>query len=753
MNSFDFSLYDYEDDSPAIKVSKPEKSTKQFDFSLYDQEEEEQEQVDEESLISSLFRTGAQYPIGIAEATTPGLIAGGLQFLGMGEVYDPEEIEHIRAISEREGIPFDEEAYLESAQNALQYFPTVSNVARIIEEQTGIPLEAKEWYQKALRLGSMGGKLQPGNIVQKGTAGAVGAGTSEVLQRLGVPAPFADLLGLSVGAGAGAATKGAEVSLTKTKPSGLTERGFESLKKPREVTEGKFEQINTKLKDDFQKVTDEIVKGTPVEETIEQLKNDPTYKQQSRELFREAEDMALDLAGKHSTDKIKESLIKRAVETKGQGYKLGEYRQNYAKFLKDEVNNIRKGEFDAFDLVRQYRENNQDLGEYFKPGESKAFNRAKRDALLDHNRAIVDVMEELYPETEFVKTFKEGNERWAKIMDAEAIGEFVDELFQGKVNYKKAHDFFDKEGLTRPFKRALGEEGFKDFEQLMKDLTESESAYKMLKVAKSKGWDDLYKTAIGYILHPNLGLGKAGFDLAKGTYKRMMNFMLDKPKISLMLKKGVDNLKKGKFPESEQAFKDVEAELYPVNEKPKAKLEREHEVLEAKIEPINEKEKPQEKVKETKLLEGKNKEPLKEKLNIKTEKERYRSRYSYIKNLENEKGEWKGEFSYDVEPNGEVHISHMIIDEKLRRQGLAKKILKEIIEENPNSKLVFSALQPDGAKFLSSLLEKEIKPIFDENMKFINPKHKYGEDYTRILTNKEQETLKKNLGIKSKTKK
>jgi hypothetical protein len=561
MSSFDFSLYDYDDASEPVKISKPQKTSKSFDFSLYDQEEDESEKIDEESLASSLFRTSAQVPIGLAEASPPGLIAGGLQLLGMGEVYDPEEIEHIKAISEREGIPFDEEAYLESAQNALQYFPTVSNIARIIEEQTGIPLEAKEWYQKALRLGSIGAKLQPGNMVQKGTAGAIGAGTSEALKQLGVPEPFADLLGLSLGAGAGVATKGAEVSLTKTKPSGLTERGFENLKAPREVTESKMEKINTKLKDDFQKITDEIVKGSPISETMEELRTDPSFKQQSRELFREAEDLSLDLPGRHSSDKIKEALLKRAVETKGHGYKLGEYRQNYAKFIKDEVSGIRKGEVDAFDLVRQYRENNQDLGEYFKPGESKAFNRAKRDALLDHNRAIVDVMEDLYPETEFVKVFKEGNERWAKIKDAEAIGDFVDNLFEGKVNYKKAHDFFEKEGLSRPFKQALGEKGFKDFEQLMKDLTESEAPYKMLKVAKSKGWEDLYKTGLGYILHPKIGMTKATFDLAKGTYKRLMNFMLDKPKISFILKQGVDNLKRGKFAESEQAFKDLETQI------------------------------------------------------------------------------------------------------------------------------------------------------------------------------------------------
>src|SRR6187402_3239327 len=89
--------------------------------------------VEEESFGKSALRTALQVPQGVAEATTYGLTTGFQHLLGLGEVYDPEEIEHIKKISEREGIPFDEEKYMQAAQDALGSVPTVSNIASSIE--------------------------------------------------------------------------------------------------------------------------------------------------------------------------------------------------------------------------------------------------------------------------------------------------------------------------------------------------------------------------------------------------------------------------------------------------------------------------------------------------------------------------------------------------------------------------------------------------------------------------------------------
>lgn len=113
----------------------------------------------DEGFWTNAFRTATQVPQGIAEVTSYGLFTSLSQLLGHGEIYDPEEIERIKAISEREGIPFDEEAYLKAAENALSTFPTVGNIARMTEEATGLPLEPKTELQKGVRYASSIGKM------------------------------------------------------------------------------------------------------------------------------------------------------------------------------------------------------------------------------------------------------------------------------------------------------------------------------------------------------------------------------------------------------------------------------------------------------------------------------------------------------------------------------------------------------------------------------------------------------------------
>src|ERR1044071_5439536 len=92
---------------------------------------------DEEGWGKWLVRTLYQVPSGIGQALTYPMDLMAL--LASGEARDPEEIEHIRMISEREGIPFDEEKYMQAVENAERTFPTQSNIERGIEEYTGLP--------------------------------------------------------------------------------------------------------------------------------------------------------------------------------------------------------------------------------------------------------------------------------------------------------------------------------------------------------------------------------------------------------------------------------------------------------------------------------------------------------------------------------------------------------------------------------------------------------------------------------------
>lgn len=531
----------------------------------------------DEGFWSNAFRTMVQIPLGIAEGTTYGIGAGLMQMLALGESdLGVEEWHKLRELAEQEGIPFDEEAYENARSEMLGMIPTVSNLAEKTEELTGLPLTPKNRLQKGLRFTSTAGKLIPGkgtaatgeqftrNVPTRTALGGAVEATREGMIEQGLPEQIADAaaFGWLGPVGVSQATKNINLPTIskKTKPSSIPERRFENVTSPQEVPKKKIEKINQKLKDDFEKVSDKIIAESPIGETAENLRSDPAFKQQSRELLEEAQNIADGITKPVKSTEVKKSLIDTASKTR-KGFSANEYDKSYIKFIKESLEEIPEGNITAGQLVEQYRKNNQALGEYFEPGSSKALNRAKRDALLDQNRSIALVMEKSFPESELSQVFKEGNARWTKIMDVEAVDKFVEDVFKNGINFRKMNDFFDKQNYGFIFKRALGEKGYQEFTQLIKDMLTSETPYKMLKVAKDKGWIDLYKIAGSYILHPKLGFAKLGWDAIKTGYRSLINTMLDKPKISFKFGEAVKDLKAGKFQQAENAFNKLNEEI------------------------------------------------------------------------------------------------------------------------------------------------------------------------------------------------
>ncbi len=675
----------------------------------------------DEGFWKNAFRTALQVPQGIAEATKYGIGTGLFQMLALGESdLGVEEWHKLRELAEQEGIPFDEEAYEQGRQEMLGSIPTVSNIASKIESEYGVPLEPRTGLQKALRLGSMAGKFQPGAASQKATAAVAAPAAAVGLEAAGVPEQFAELGALGVGAIAGGKAPAIDVSLTKTKPSGLPARQFEKTTSPKEVPRSKLETINEKLESDFKKISDDIIKESPVGETAEALKNDPTFKQESRELLNQAQEIADTIPSVIESKSLKKEitdLSKKNVK----GFALGEYDKNYLKFMNEASKDIKSKNISMSKLVEQYRKNNKSLGEYFEPGSSKALNRAKRDALLDQNRAIATVLEKSAPELSTV--FKEGNGRWTKIMDAEAVDNFIGDMFDGKVNFKKMHDFFDKEGYAFKFKRALGDEGYKKFEGLMKDMVSSEVPYKMLKVAKTKGWGDLAETAGAFIIHPTLGKAKIGIQAAKQTYKSIMNAMLDKPQIAVTWKRAVDDLKKGNFEAATKGFEALkeEVEVLPREEAPKAKAAGE--TFEVKGE---KKAKPKAIEAPKKQIEHKAPEKTRE---VELEEEGRAFRDSFMEkkdlgsserldkmgkkaaeNLEEKRKKTLKKFNEKVKPKKEKPV-----EKKKTKIDVLQEDLKEIQESIGNTK---NLLKNASSKEYENVWKKQLKSLEKEEIDF-----------------------------------
>ena len=527
--------------------------------------------IPQESGWKSSLRTAMQIPQGIAEGTAYG-IGMGLTALGaLGETdLEPEEWHRLRKLYEERGEDFDE-AFERGRQEMLETIPTISNIGRKVEEETGIPLEPKTRLQKGLRFFSTASKLAPkgGTIrgsntsVPRPVLGAAVEGTKEILQDSGVPEPIAEIA--SFGILKMPSAEMGKIGIGKdTKPSGLTTRRYEKLEKPTEVSAKKISKINEKVENEFKNIASDIIEKSPIEETYTALKNDSAFKKAAEEGFEKVNKLADDIPDTFSTKDLKKKIVDRTLGDKGTGFLPSEYEQIHKKFIKQAIKDTPTQDISARDLIKQYRKNNKAFGELREPGQSSAYNRGKKQALMDYNKVIAEMIEEKFPDTEFSNLFKSTNKKWQEIMDAESISEFMDELFEGKINFKTGQKLLEKEGLQFPFKRALGKQGYENFEQLLTDLMSTKKANSMMKAAESKGFVNFAKTTVAYVLHPKLGYAKGLYDAGKLGYKKLWESLLDKPQLAIVWDKGMKQLKKGNFAEAEKTFDKLKAETKSV---------------------------------------------------------------------------------------------------------------------------------------------------------------------------------------------
>ncbi len=519
---------------------------------------------EKDSWAKSMFRTLLQVPKGIAQGVAYPLDI--INMIAQGSAMDLGDIEDLRRVYEREGVPFDEERYMQGVQQAAEMFPTISNISRKVEQETGLPLEAKTGLQKFVGFASTAGKLAPKGYTLQGSnvslpRPVLGTGVAAVNETLkehlpeviSEPLSFLALKKPTAGAG--------KFSIGKaTKPSGMTTRRYEKLTEPKEVSAGKVEQINQKVESEFREISDKIIEKSPIKDIRTALKEGPAFKEEAAEAFEKVNELAIDMPNVISTNEVKKALADRSAK-KSEGITKSEYEKEYNKFVNKYLKEMQGKDTGAYPLVRQYRKNNSELSEFYEPGQSKGYNRAKKEALLDYNKAIADTFENQFPNTEFSKLFSETNDKWSKIMDAEAIDVFIEDMFKGKIDFAHGKDFFSKNNMSKPFERGLGKEGFKDFKQLMTDLMSTEKANKMLKVAKDKGFKDLAETAGAYLIHPNFGYAKTLYKVGKAGYKKIIQSLLDKPQLIKTWDGGVKAFKKGDFKKAETIFKDLEAEV------------------------------------------------------------------------------------------------------------------------------------------------------------------------------------------------
>lgn len=654
--------------------------------------------IEEESWGKSALRTVAQIPQGLAEGTKAGIAANLFQLLATGESdLSVEDFHKLREISEQNGQPFDEESYEDARRQMLSYIPTVSNIASAVEEKTDLPLEPKTKFQKGLRYASSLGKAlpkagsaaAPSGLTVRGSntalprplLGAAGATAREGLIQTGVPEFLADIAAPAV---LKVPTSGKQLEFTSKKPSGMTDLQYEKLKNPREVSQKTLDKIKTKHEGEFKAITDKIISESPIGETVANLKENVAFKKETAKGFDRITELANQIPDTHSTKDLTSLITKKLKARESSAISPSEFDKSHNKFVNQYIKDIGEKEITNSNLVKQYRKNNKELGEAYEPGQSFAYNRAKREALSDYNSAIADLIEAKNPGGELPKFFKEQNKIWSQIMDAEAIDHFLEDLFKGKIRYDKGRKFFNKQGASVPFERALGKEGFAKFETVMKDLLSTEEASKLLKAAQTKGVGDIAKTALTYAVHPTAGAAKLGWDLMKNGYNAIFETALDKPQLMVNWDRGINALKKGEFKVAQKELAPVEKAVKALDAKEISRRDQLKKAKERKVEnTLKETTPPIEKTGGDKKLKIKKKtdvEILEEQLGKTFDKIRaHEERYLNMAHSKKEPG--KAWYDTHHKIKNELHQRHESVLNELMKAEELEKYLKNSQKE------------------------------------------------------------------------
>lgn len=508
----------------------------------------------QEGVGKASARYAAQPIIGALEGTGYGLVTGAWNLLGTGEALAAldeleESLPRLKKLFPDMGLPekIDRKKYMEAVEAASYSVPSISNIASWVEKATGVPLEANTPLQRKLRLAGMSAKLKGGGIAPKLTAGVAAPTYSAILQKSGLPEPLADVLALA----GSQVTPTPSIETVKT-GSGLIRRRYENLKGPRKLSAGQYEGIVEAVESDVRKATDNIIKGKS--ELARTLEEDPTLPQKINESFDSVAKEAEKLPDVISTKTIKEGIEKRLQQKKG--ISPDEYERSLSAVSKDLLKDIPEDSKEVVSKwLEQYRKNNQSLSEIYESGQSSAYNRAKKEALLNYNKAIADAFEESLPGSNFTKLFKESNAAYTELMDVQRINGFINDVFGEKVNYNQLNKLFRNRTTQESFKRLLGKEGFNDFKSIFSDLSKTERNMKFLKKVNSPGYSDVVKGGVKWLISPTW----AKLSAAKKGLQYIRNWSLKLPQYRVKWKSAFSDLKKGDFNAAAEKAKELQS--------------------------------------------------------------------------------------------------------------------------------------------------------------------------------------------------
>ena len=309
----------------------------------------------------------------------------------------------------------------------------------------------------------------------------VAGGLTGGLEAAGVPEPIAEAIGLGTGA---VVPKLGGVS-KQLKPSGLPERRFEDLKRPRKASPQQVSKVSEAVEKDLRSAVDKVIEKQS--STSKMLKEDPAFRTELDNDFKKVQE----LAESYSKDTLPTKDLKSAINSKikqepAEGITSSETERVFRKEMRrlsNELGVSSKEELTPAQIVKQYRKNNEALSEYFESGKSKGANKGKKLALLEYNRVLADEFEKTLGDSPLTRLFKSTNKVRSEVYALDEIDDFITSITENKISFSKARQFWDKKPIKNAFNKALGKEGANEVEDIFKDFMTYEKGYKNIREA------------------------------------------------------------------------------------------------------------------------------------------------------------------------------------------------------------------------------------------------------------------------------
>jgi len=427
----------------------------------------------------------------------------------------------------------DRDKFLQAIESASKTFPTVSNIAPIVEQETGLPLTPKTETDKAIDFISQIVGAKGGSIPEKVMSGLKGQATKSTLNAAGVPEPASDLLGLYNAL----RTKTAPVNVSKTAekplpgskpseppPKTLVPEKFESgLSKPRAVeaekperaliSKGRQRQVIAGLEKEAQGLIKERVsERVPISEKIKEGFDFETYHAKE---FGELKAAAQKFNPAIEVDPLLDFFASTREKYRGIPSPHGD-----AKSILNIIKSYRRTTpSDLATLYKIRRSNGQKLNEIYDQRLMKGKRKEYVDFLNDMNRKIDESIQKTLPaDSAWFKKYKQLNDEYKQYRNAEDTLKFLEPILKEKLSTSALTKIAEDPQKQKYLGFKMGKEGASEVIQISKDLKKAIESIKKMTVKEFNKFDSVWP--ISFIFKP-AGIAvavKKGIDYTRRGY-------------------------------------------------------------------------------------------------------------------------------------------------------------------------------------------------------------------------------------------